>query len=336
MANYQDTVSAVMKKEISRFFLPDGAINEGAFTAVFKARLDDLRSGKSDEEFQRAATEWIISYIDEVMHYLHAKNMKDSSYAFIRTVIDRSAAFGIEKVNIPAALIQDVFTSLPAVKPDHKNATSNQKKKSIFQAALKVFGEMGFHKATMDMIAQISGLGKGTLYRIFESKEELLEQLMNEEYRKIVANIAAIFTKDGDILSEIRQMIEYWVSYINENPVVYRLILAEDVTGGINGKARFYRHMNEQLPLVRVKLGALYGENVVKDVDFDTLFYGIFGFIDGVFHKWSSMGMKYALTREIPVILECVFNGFLSEECPREHFHMPIIAHDVANLSGEG
>jgi len=316
--------------------MPDGTFDESAFTAVFKKHLDELREKCGAEEFQSVATGWVTSYINDVMSYLHERKMKEASYSFLRTVIDRSAAFGVQKVNVPAEMLQDVFTSLPVARADHKNATNTQKKSSIFQAALKVFGEMGFHRATMDMIAQISGLGKGTLYRIFESKEELLEQLMIEEYRKIVANIGAIFSKDGDILSELRQMIEYWVTYIDENPVVYKLILAEDVTPGTSGKSKFYRYMDEQLPLLRVRLNALNSEHVVKDMDFDTLIYGIFGFIDGVFHKWVSGGMKYALTKEIPCILECVFNGFLAEECPRERFYMPIIAHDVANLSGEG
>lgn len=316
--------------------MADGTFDEGAFTAVFKAQLDDLRARTAPAEFQDTASEWITAFINEVLDYLHEKKMREASYQFLRTIIDRAALFGVKKVNVPAAMLQDVFTSLPSVKADHRNAASTRKKGSIFQAALKVFGEMGFHKATMDMIAQIAGIGKGTLYRIFESKEELLEQLMIEEYRKIVANIGAIFSKDGDILAELRQMIEYWVGYINDNPVVYKLILAEDVTPGTSGKALFYHHMDEWLPLIRVRLGELHDERIVKDIDFDVLIYGIFGFIDGVFHKWSSQGMRYALTGEIPFILECVFNGFLAEECPRERFLMPIIAHDVANLSGDG
>ncbi len=332
----QTESTSALNREIGRLFMPDGTFDEGAFTAVFKKQLDELRANTASAAFQDTASAWVTTYINDVLDYLHEKQMKEASYQFLRAIIDRSALFGVKKVNVPAALLQDVFTALPNAKADHKNATSTRKKNSIFQAALQVFGEMGFHRATMDMIAQIAGIGKGTLYRIFESKEELLEQLMIEEYRKIVANIGAIFSKDGDILSELRQMVEYWVTYINDNPVVYKLILAEDVTQGTSGKAKFYQHMDEWLPLIRVRLNECCENKAVKEMDFDTIVYGIFGFIDGVFHKWSSNGMRYALTQEIPGILECVFNGFLTEECPRERFQMPIIAQDVANLSGEG
>ncbi|HEU4964898.1 MAG TPA: TetR/AcrR family transcriptional regulator [Bacilli bacterium] len=56
-----------------------------------------------------------------------------------------------------------------------KNKTS-----LIFQAAIDVFSEKGFDKATMDDIAARANVAKGTIYYHFKSKEELFLFLVEE------------------------------------------------------------------------------------------------------------------------------------------------------------
>ncbi len=49
-----------------------------------------------------------------------------------------------------------------------------QKKQLILDAAVTVFREKGFEKTRMDDVAQLAGIGKGTIYQYFSSKDELL------------------------------------------------------------------------------------------------------------------------------------------------------------------
>jgi AcrR family transcriptional regulator len=45
---------------------------------------------------------------------------------------------------------------------------------AILQAALRIFAAKGLQEATMDEIAQAAGLGKGTIYYYFSSKDASL------------------------------------------------------------------------------------------------------------------------------------------------------------------
>ncbi len=45
------------------------------------------------------------------------------------------------------------------------------RKGEILDAATLVFGKFGFHGATMEEIAKEAGIGKGTIYGYFSSKE---------------------------------------------------------------------------------------------------------------------------------------------------------------------
>ena len=57
---------------------------------------------------------------------------------------------------------------------DRKQREKEFRKKIIMQAARKVFSENGYSNALMENIAYEAELGKGTLYRYFESKDEIL------------------------------------------------------------------------------------------------------------------------------------------------------------------
>jgi len=54
-----------------------------------------------------------------------------------------------------------------------KRVDREERQQVILGAALEVFAERGFTAATIEEIARTAGLGKGTVYQYFESKEDL-------------------------------------------------------------------------------------------------------------------------------------------------------------------
>src|SRR5205809_7999180 len=55
----------------------------------------------------------------------------------------------------------------------------DDKRRLILDAALGVFAERGYHGTTVPEVAEAAGVGTGSLYRYFEHKEALV----NEVYR---------------------------------------------------------------------------------------------------------------------------------------------------------
>lgn len=71
-------------------------------------------------------------------------------------------------------------------------AEKNQKRKEILTSAKALFTEKGFHNTKMNEIAVNAGVGKGTLYEYFSSKQDIFDEfcienvnLMREEIEKI-------------------------------------------------------------------------------------------------------------------------------------------------------
>jgi AcrR family transcriptional regulator len=57
---------------------------------------------------------------------------------------------------------------------------SKDKRATIFQAALELIAERGFHGAPMSLVAQRAGVSAGIIYHYFAGKEELIHELYHQ------------------------------------------------------------------------------------------------------------------------------------------------------------
>jgi len=76
---------------------------------------------------------------------------------------------------------------------DYKHLS--EKQNAILKSAYQVFTEKGFHQAKVSEIAQLAGVGKGTIYEYYVSKEDLLRGVIQvgmlyylEEIKKHLRN----------------------------------------------------------------------------------------------------------------------------------------------------
>lgn len=54
------------------------------------------------------------------------------------------------------------------------------RRKQILKAAAKSFALFGYKATTMDQVAKIANVGKGTIYTFFTNKEELFDEILHE------------------------------------------------------------------------------------------------------------------------------------------------------------
>jgi AcrR family transcriptional regulator len=73
------------------------------------------------------------------------------------------------------------------------------KRRQIMEGARKVFLAEGFDGASMNDIARIAGVSKGTLYVYFTSKEQLFEALIREERRQQAERLTDFSVDSEDI-----------------------------------------------------------------------------------------------------------------------------------------
>ena len=63
-----------------------------------------------------------------------------------------------------------------------------QKSKLIMETALELFAENGFHATSISQIAKKAGISKGLIYNYFESKNDILEEIIEEGFDDVYSN----------------------------------------------------------------------------------------------------------------------------------------------------
>ncbi|MDR4937553.1 TetR/AcrR family transcriptional regulator [Rossellomorea marisflavi] len=87
------------------------------------------------------------------------------------------------------------------------------RKKQIVDAATKSFSLFGYKATTMDQVAKLANVGKGTIYTFFSNKEELFDEiafsLMNEMKCRAEEAISPNVTFSENVHNALFSMLEY-------------------------------------------------------------------------------------------------------------------------------
>ena len=98
-------------------------------------------------------------------------------------------------------------------------------KQKLLQAAEQVFGERGYHAASIVEITRTAGVSVGTFYEYFDSKEmifrELVEYMSHQLRQQISERIADLPTR----LERERAGFEAFFRYALEHRNLYRIVL---------------------------------------------------------------------------------------------------------------
>jgi TetR/AcrR family transcriptional regulator, repressor of fatR-cypB operon len=92
------------------------------------------------------------------------------------------------------------------------------KRQAILDAALAEFVKRGYHGTTVPSVAATAGVGAGTIYRYFDSKEALANTLYQEWKGRLGAMILDEFPWDGALRAQFRTWYERQMHFIVEHP----------------------------------------------------------------------------------------------------------------------
>ena len=100
------------------------------------------------------------------------------------------------------------------------------KEEQILEATRKLFNKYGYKRVSMDEIARESGVTKKTIYSYYNSKEELLKQIINEEVQNMKSIVEEIEKEEKPFFEMVHKVICALLHYKKERQFL-RIIVEE-------------------------------------------------------------------------------------------------------------
>lgn len=170
------------------------------------------------------------------------------------------------------------------------------KKEKILEAAEEVFFKKSFYEATMDDIAQLSGIKKPTIYYYFPSKIDLASQLLEVNIKKIFGKISEIISATNNVKDRIEMIVDFYISLLEENSKIF--IIMQRIGYDFMQKEDSKKKINELFEKLRKKqkeAGDLFGEVILssgKRVSGDIFLYSITAALGRVIFENVAQGRK--------------------------------------------
>jgi AcrR family transcriptional regulator len=100
----------------------------------------------------------------------------------------------------------------------------SEKRQEILNAALQVIAEHGFHEAPIALIAERAGVGAGTIYRYFATKDLLIAELFQELHAQIGTALSQGYQADKPIRDRFLHLGKALLRYFIANPREFRFL----------------------------------------------------------------------------------------------------------------
>jgi len=120
-----------------------------------------------------------------------------------------------------------IVNLMSATRKSKQEVVSEFRTRGILDAARKVFAKKGYAHATMDEIATVTGLSKGTLYLYFESKQDVYLKALRSGSAEMLKRTKIEMQNADGIRAKIRALIATSVKCADENRDFNRIYAAE-------------------------------------------------------------------------------------------------------------
>ena len=116
----------------------------------------------------------------------------------------------------------------------------DDKRRRILDAALETFAARGYHGTAVPEVAEAAGVGTGTLYRYFEHKEALVNEVYRDAKQRLkdalLADLPALEVRDAE-----RWFGELWrrlAAFARAEPDAFRFLEMQDHVEYLDAKSR--------------------------------------------------------------------------------------------------
>ena len=203
---------------------------------------------------------------------------------------------------------------MPLSRSDYLEKIKKEKTNLYLISAVAIFEEKGFHDTRVIDITNKAGTSVGNFYRYFNSKEEVLEVVINQFYNLMLNRLQKLNQYDIPPILVIKQLIRDYLKMFKEKKEI-ALIFIEQMSG-INKKYSELRNdyidkFSQEVEiiikrLVELKFARKQDPKVTANIWSATLLH--------IFHWWIRLDFKIDRETLVDNVTNFLVSGTMSKD----------------------
>ncbi len=155
-------------------------------------------------------------------------------------------------------------------------------RRKLLRAAESLFGEKGFHGTAVGDITRAAGVGHGTFYLYFASKEDIFRELVRYLSRELRGTIREAVEGLANRVEMEEKGVRTFLRFVQEHRDLYRIVLEAEVVA-----PEMHRWYYESLAEgYAAGLEAAMDAGEIARVDAETLAYSLMGMAHFMGVRW--------------------------------------------------
>ena len=102
-------------------------------------------------------------------------------------------------------------------------------RQAIVHAAINLFSTNGFENTSVEELARVAGVGKGTIYGYFQTKKEILHAFCEYELEQIHKKLVSQTNPDAPILEQMLTIYMTEFNHVTQNKEFGRIFMRQTV-----------------------------------------------------------------------------------------------------------
>lgn len=195
------------------------------------------------------------------------------------------------------------------------------KKMEILHVSIRVFAQKGVVKTKMIDIATAAGIGKGTIYEYFSSKEDIFKTAFEFFFQSMEQTIREALVKTDDPLKQLQLLVEKTFEGMMHGGENFAEIMMDFWAEGVRNKNREvldtidlrgiysrYRKMIKGILDNGIKQG------VFREMDSKMVASVFIGTLDGIMLQWILDHRAINIRKGYQVLLESMIEGIKKKD----------------------
>ncbi|WP_188695881.1 TetR/AcrR family transcriptional regulator [Pullulanibacillus camelliae] len=170
------------------------------------------------------------------------------------------------------------------------------KRQRILEAAERSFGLFGYKATTMDQVAKLAGVAKGTIYTFFKNKEELFNEIIDGLITSMRKRAEMAIHEEDSFFDNLHRALYDILDFRREHQLTLKLSQEFREIGTNNAKAALERLENMIVKFIERHLQIAVDKGEIVQVDPHLTAFIMLQLYIALIYKWEER--EQPLSRE--------------------------------------